>query len=92
MSTCVLLGILLIQNLANQELLNVMFLAIVALIILIIASILKNREYSIASAVTLVLVVLYMTRAFWMSIAWWVYLFVAGIGLILFAIKKEKAE
>jgi len=91
-STCVLLGILLIQNLANQELLNVMFLAIVALIILIIASILKNKEYSIASAVTLVLVVLYMTRAFWMSIAWWVYLFVAGVGLILFAIKKEKAE
>ena len=38
----------------------------------------------------LVAVVVYMTRDFWLSIAWWVYLLTAGIGLITFAAVREK--
>ena len=89
---CILLGVLLMSNLRNPNLINVFFLAIVTLGMLVISSILKNKRYAIASAVTLALVVLYLTREFWMSIAWWVYLFVAGVGLVIFAIRKEKAE
>ena len=89
---CILLGVLLMSNLKNPNLINVLFLAIVTLGMLVISSILKNKRYAIASAVTLALVVLYLTREFWMSIAWWVYLFVAGVGLVIFAIRKEKAE
>lgn len=35
---------------------------------------------------------LYMTKGFWLSIAWWVYLLVAGLGLILFAAVSEKRK
>lgn len=34
-------------------------------------------------------IVLYMTRGFWLSLAWWVYLLAAGVGLILFAAYNE---
>lgn len=89
---CILLGVLLMNNMLHPHLANVLFLAVVTLGMLVVSSILKNKKYAIASALTLALVVLYLTREFWMSIAWWVYLFVAGVGLVIFAIKKEKAE
>jgi hypothetical protein len=90
--TCLLLAILVIHNLAVPALPNVMFLGVVTLVMLIVATLLKKKDYAMASAATLILVALYLTRDFWMSIAWWVYLFVAGVGLVIFAIKKEKAE
>lgn len=37
-------------------------------------------------------VALYMTKGFWLSIAWWVYLLMAGLGLILFAAVSEKRK
>lgn len=42
------------------------------------------------SGAVLVTVALYMTKAFWLSISWWVYLLAAGLGLILFAAFGEK--
>lgn len=41
------------------------------------------------SAAVLVAVALYMTKDFWLSISWWVYLLTAGIGLIVFAAVNE---
>lgn len=41
------------------------------------------------------IVALFMTRGFWLSISWWVYLLGAGIGLVILAgimEKKEKEE
>ena len=35
-------------------------------------------------------VALYMTKGFWLSIAWWVYLLAAGVGLLVFAGIMEK--
>ena len=90
--TCILLGITLVHNMAVPALPNVMFLAVLTLVMLVVATILKDKKYAFASAVTLTLIILYLTKSFWMSIAWWVYLFVAGVALVIFAIKKEKAE
>lgn len=89
---CILLGVLLLHDLAAPALPNVLFLGIVTFVVLVVATVLKEKKYAIASAITLILIVLYLTRQFWMSIAWWVYLFVAGVALVSFAIKKEKAE
>lgn len=89
---CAILGILLLRNMELESLPNVLFLGIVALIILIISTIMNRKNYAIASATTLILIVLYLSRAVWMNIAWWVYLFVAGVGLVVYAIKREKAE
>ena len=53
----------------------------------------RDKGMLFSSLITpLILIVLYLTRTFWLSIAWWVYLFAAGVGLILYAIKREKAE
>ena len=90
--TCLLLATLIIRNLQRPSVPNVLFLGIGTLVMLIVATLAKKKNYAIASATALVLVVLYLTRSFWLSIAWWVYLFVAGVGLVIFAIKKEKAE
>ena len=92
LSFCGILAALLISNIYREALPNVLFLAIVCLMVLVLSTIFHKKNYAIASAVTLILVVLYLTKSFWLSIAWWVYLFVAGVGLILYAVKREKAE
>ncbi len=50
----------------------------------------KSVWWRRVSGVVLVTVALYMTKAFWLSISWWVYLLAAGLGLILFAAFGEK--
>lgn len=88
--TCWLLGVLLLHNLSVGELGNVLFLGMVSIAILLVAAVKNQRKYVIAASVTLILLVLYLTRNFWLSIAWWVYLFAAGVVLVLLAIKKER--
>lgn len=89
-ATCVLLGVLLLSNLASGGLGNVMILGMTGIVILVAAAMQNNKKYVVASSVTLILLVLYLTREFWLSIAWWVYLFAAGVGLVLLAVKKAK--
>ena len=88
--TCIVLAVLLLHCLLGGELGNVLILGIVSFIILLVAAVSNHKEYVIASSVTLILMVLYITREFWLSIAWWVYLFVAGVVLVALAVKKEK--
>lgn len=88
--TCVVLAVLLLHCLCGGELGNVLILGIVSLVILLVSAVCNHREYAIASSITLVLMVLYITREFWLSIAWWVYLFATGVVLVVLAVKKEK--
>lgn len=44
------------------------------------------------SGCLMLLMALSMTKEFWMSISWWVYLLAAGLGLILFAAVIEKKK
>lgn len=91
-AVCILLGVLVCGNLAAQALPNILFLGISTLIMLLAATVMGQKSYAIAAALTLVLVVFYLTKAVWMSIAWWIYLFAAGVGLVIYAIKREKSE
>lgn len=88
--TCCLLAVLLLNNLLGGELGNVLILGIVCVIMLLVAAVCNHKEYVIAASVTLILIVLYITRSFWLDIAWWVYLFVAGVVMVGFAVKKER--
>ncbi len=90
--TCVLLLFMLCYNMSISRFPNVLFMAVATLGLLMIATVLKKKNYAIASAVTLLLLVIYLTRNIWMHLGWWVYLFVAGVALVVLAIKKEKAE
>ncbi len=88
--TCLTLFTLLVHNICVEELVNLMFLGVAGIIMLIVAAMNNHKEYVIASSTTLSLLALYITRDFWLSIEWWVYLLVAGIALVAIAIKKEK--
>lgn len=88
--TCIILGILLLHNIAVEELANLMFLGITGIIMLIVAAFKNRKEYVIAASVTLTLLAIYLTRQFWLSIEWWVYLFAAGVVLVGIAVKKER--
>ena len=39
--------------------------------------------------IIIITVALYMTKDFWLSLSWWIYLLAAGLGLILFAAVNE---
>lgn len=87
-----MLAVLLINDMIQGGLGNVIILGVAGVIMLLVAAIFNRREYVIAASAALILLVLYITRSFWLSIAWWVYLFAAGVVLILLAIKKESTE
>ncbi len=89
-ATCILLITLLLHNLSVEGLGNVMILGVTGIVMLVLASMKNDKKYVVASSITLILLVLYLTREFWLSIAWWVYLFVAGVVLVLLAVKKAK--
>ncbi len=56
-----------------------------SLTVFILAQIKKDVWWVQVSGGILLAAALFMTRNFWLSISWWVYLLSAGIGLIIFA-------
>ncbi|MDO5154977.1 MAG: hypothetical protein Q4D51_03335 [Eubacteriales bacterium] len=89
---CIISSIMLLNALADGRVENALILGIAGVATLVAGAIHNSKRYVILSSIVLVLLVFYLTRHIWASIAWWVYLFVAGVGLVLFAIKKEKEE
>ena len=71
---------------------NALILGAVGVVILVLASVYNNRAYAIMSSVVLLLLALYITRDFWFQIAWWIYLMIAGVVLVVIAVKKERGE
>lgn len=88
--TCCLMAALLYSDMISGDLGNVLILGIAGVVVLLVAAIWNHKEYVIAASVTLSLLVIYITRGFWLSIAWWIYLLIAGIVLIVLAIRKER--
>lgn len=87
--TCTLMVPLLLYDIVAGELINVMLLGITGVVMLLVGVCRNNQKYAILATIILLLMVIYITRNFWLSIAWWVYLFAAGLVLVLLAIKKE---
>lgn len=68
---------------------DALMLEAVCLLVFLAASKKDSRYWKCVSGGILVLVVLYMTKGFWLSLSWWVYLLAAGICLIAFAAWNE---
>lgn len=81
---------LLSHNVSSEELACVLTLGIVSILVLIWSSIINDKKYQILSGTILGLMAIYLTRSFWLSVAWWVYLLIAGIICIVIAVIKEK--
>ena len=71
---------------------NALILEGICLIVLLWALVKRCIRWVRIAAAVLVLAALYMTKGFWLSISWWVYLLTAGIGLILFAAVSERKK
>lgn len=85
---CWLLFLLLMHDLSGGHIANVLILGLVSLGILLVGAALERKELVIAPSVILLMLAFYLTKSFWLSIAWWGYLFAAGVILILVAVKK----
>lgn len=74
------------------EVVNALILEGICLGIFVWSLVRRCRRWTGVSVTILILVALYMTKEFWLSISWWVYLLAAGIGLIVFAAVNEKRK
>ncbi len=50
---------------------------------------LKMKRIFVLSTITLIGLALYLSREFWVNLAWWIYLLSAGVSLISFAVANE---
>ncbi|MDE6851546.1 MAG: hypothetical protein K2J67_03540 [Lachnospiraceae bacterium] len=89
---CLLMIILLGNALVEGAVGHALVLGVTGVSMLFGASFLNSRRYAVLSSVVLIILVFYITRSFWCSIEWWVYLFAAGVALVVLAIRKERAS
>lgn len=75
---------------------NGLIIMITSLAMLIFSFAVKKKKWFILSVGVILIAGLFMSRSFWRSIAWWVYLLVSGLLLIgigvLNEIKKQNTE
>ncbi|WP_295154964.1 hypothetical protein [uncultured Ruminococcus sp.] len=81
--------LLIFDGLTNQSLTNSLIVLSVSLALLIYSFIRKTRRWFLVSAVSLLGLTLYITGDFLAAIAWWAYLLIAGILLIVVAAMTE---
>ena len=70
---------------------GMMFCALV-LVIIFYSYYKKNGATFLSGILAILLNAFMLTREFWFSIPWWIYLLVLGSSLIGFAIKNEASE
>jgi hypothetical protein len=73
----------------DHQLFDALFLGTVMAGVLLLSFFLKKRRWFVLSAITLGVFTVYLTRDFWASIRWWVYLLVCGVAMIIAAAVYE---
>lgn len=84
------LTLLVRDALASGLVVDALIVEAVCLAVFIWSQVKKNILWVWISGAVLLGVVVFMTKDFWLSISWWVYLLAAGIGLIVFAAAVER--
>lgn len=80
---------LFIEATASELISDGLIIVISSLALLLYSFAVKKRKWFILSATVLVVTTLFMSRQFWQSLAWWVYLLGAGILLIVIGAANE---
>lgn len=89
-SMCLLMLVLLSNAVLQGYVGNALVLGAVGVVMLCFSAYCNSRRYAVLSSVILIILAFYVTRSFWCSIAWWVYLFAAGVVLVILAVRKER--
>lgn len=76
----------------SNRLSHALILGFVALFVLVIANYHKYLNWLLLGSFSMVYLLLYATRGFWTSIAWWLYLLFAGIFLVSYAALNEYVQ
>lgn len=88
----VCLGILTWDACVTGLLVDALILEVCCLIAFIWGQVKKDILWTRFCGGLMLLIVVFMTKEFWLSISWWIYLLAAGIGLVLFAAVSEKKK
>lgn len=88
-TTIIALVILSADAIKSQMVTDALILIGISLIILLISFMVRKKKWFILSVVFVTFLTVYMTKGFWSSVAWWIYLLTAGIILILLAGTNE---
>lgn len=78
-----------IESILYEYLYNAIIVGVIALAGIIISYVFRKKSWFAISIVTLIGLSIYMSRSFWASLAWWVYLLSVGIILIAIAATNE---
>lgn len=78
--------------LINNLIINTILFGIVMVVLLFISFIIKKYYHFIITTIFMIITAIYVTRNFWLNIAWWMYLLIVGILLIVFATKNEQLK
>lgn len=87
--SCICMMILGLCAVERNDLVHALVIGIISVAVIMLSAFTADRKWRVFGTVTLVLLVLYITRDFWASLAWWVYLLAAGIILIGYAAFNE---
>lgn len=88
--TVLLVSIVLsISAISSQELMDAFILLIGLTSVLIISFMIKRKKWFCFSTIELIVLTLYLTRSFWLSIAWWIYLLIVGLLMISIGATNE---
>lgn len=79
------LGAIMITAIAESELTHAYTSGLACIIMIIASAKTGQKKWFWLGSVSLFVLVMYITKDFWLSIAWWVYLLAAGIILIAYA-------
>lgn len=85
-------SLVLIKIMIRVLITNTVVFGVILFIVLIISYIIKNYYSFVITASFMIVTAIYLTRDFWFNIAWWAYLLIAGILLIVFATKNEQLK
>jgi hypothetical protein len=86
---CACIAILSWKAMHGKDGVDAIILGIGSLGVFVASFSLKLKRIFILSAITLIGLALYLSREFWVSLAWWIYLLSAGVSLISFAVANE---
>lgn len=86
---CLCIAVLSWQAMEGGHGADAIILGVGSLIVFIFSFILKLKRIFILSTITLAALGIYLSREFWLNLAWWIYLLSAGVALISFAIVNE---
>jgi predicted membrane protein len=76
----------------SEEVVDTIIIGLSAAIMLMIAFGIKSKRWFTLSTAVLVFLGIYMSREFWLNLAWWIYLLAVGLSLIIFAAINEKQK